>query len=77
MAKKKEKVNDDYVELEGEKYYVKDYNEEQNQFYSHLKDLGRKENAMTFNLMQLRGGKEYFAALLGNSLKNGKAESDG
>ena len=76
MAKKKEKANEQHVTVDDKKYYVKDYNEEQKQIWNHWNDLGKKENAMAFNLIQVRGGKEYFAGLLANSLKNGKEPSN-
>ena len=76
MAKKENKAKEQHVEVDGKKYYVKDYSEEQKQLWNHWNDLIKKENAMAFNLIQVRGGKEYFGGLLANSLKNGKPESD-
>ncbi len=76
MAKKKEKAEEQHVDLEGVKYYTKDFNQEQVDYYNHLMDLSKKENAMAFNLQQIQGGREHFTSLLSVSLKNGEAESD-
>ena len=76
MAKKENKAKEQHVTVDDKKYYVKDYNEEQKQLWNHWNDLINKENSMAFNLIQVRGGKEYFGGLLANSLKNGKPESD-
>ncbi len=76
MAKKKKTADEQHVDLEGVKYYTKDFNQEQVDYYNHLMDLSKKENAMAFNIRQVRGGYEYFAGLLSKSLKNGEAESD-
>jgi hypothetical protein len=76
MAKKKKTAEEQHVELEGVKYYTKDFNQEQVAFYNHLIDLSNKERNMAFNLQQIQGGREHFTSLLSVSLKNGKAESD-
>jgi len=42
MAKKKKTADEQHVELEGVKYYTKDFNQEQVAFYNHLIDLSNK-----------------------------------
>ena len=76
MAKKKKTADEQHVDLEGVKYYTKDFNQEQVAFYNHLIDLSNKERNMAFNLQQIQGGREHFTSLLSVSLKNGETESD-
>ena len=76
MAKKKKTAEEQHVDLEGVKYYTKDFNQEQVDYYNHIMDLSKKERNMAFNIQQVRGGYEYFAGLLSKSLKNGEVKAE-
>lgn len=68
MSKKTKKQDEQIITIDGTDYKVSDLTEEQVVMVNHVADLSNKENSMTFNLIQIQGGKAHFIALLKESL---------
>ena len=69
MAKHKKK-NDKQppLDIDGEKYFVDEINDDQKLMVQHLSDLNRKIDGATFNLQQLQFGRQAFIDALKASL---------
>tara|TARA_R110000744_G_scaffold355669_2_gene462246 strand:+ start:1069 stop:1317 length:249 start_codon:yes stop_codon:yes gene_type:complete len=68
MSKKTKKQDEQIITIDGTDYKVSDLTGEQVVMVNHVADLSNKENSMTFNLIQIQGGKSHFIALLKESL---------
>ena len=69
MAKQKKKnEKQPLLDIDGEKYFVDELNDDQKLMVQHLSDLNRKIDGATFNLQQLQFGRQAFIDALKASL---------
>ena len=69
MAKQKKKnEKQPLLDIDGEKYFVDELNDDQKMMVQHLSDLNRKIDGATFNLQQLQFGRQAFIDALKASL---------
>ena len=69
MAKQQnKKEKKPFLDIDGEKYFVDELNDDQKLMVQHLSDLNRKIDGATFNLQQLQFGRQAFIDALKASL---------
>ena len=73
---KKEKEKPQKLTLFDKEYLIDDLKDEQKGMINHISDLENKTNSMTFNLEQLKVGKESFINKLKDSLESKKVEEE-
>ena len=73
---KKEKEKPQKLTLFDKEYLIDDLTDEQKGMINHISDLENKTNSMTFNLEQLKVGKESFINKLKDSLESKKVEEE-
>ena len=57
------------IVLDGKEYTLEEMTQEQQMMVNHISDLDRKLQSASFNLDQLRVGKDAFVQMLKNSLE--------
>ena len=69
MAKQQnKKEKKPFLDIDGEKFFVDELNDDQKLMVQHLSDLNRKIDGATFNLQQLQFGRQAFIDALKASL---------
>jgi hypothetical protein len=62
------------IVIDNVEYTLEDMTQEQQMMVNHISDLDRKLQSASFNLDQLRVGKDAFVQMLKNSLESQPAE---
>ena len=62
------------IVIDDKEYTLEDMTQEQQMMVNHISDLDRKLQSASFNLDQLRVGKDAFVQMLKNSLESQPAE---
>ena len=69
MAKKRK--DEPKVNIDGTEYKVADLSPEQVDMVNHVADLDNKLRSASFNVVQMKGGRNYFMEMLNESLESG------
>jgi len=64
------------ITINDKEYFVEDLTDEQKKMFNHITDLNRKLASSTFNMDQLRVGRDTFINMLAESVQDEVEEAE-